>query len=176
MKKIFNFPRKSKKVKNSAERDAAIILAHGVFDSEYYLNKYPDVSKEGFNPVKHYCEHGWKEGRNPSESFNTVYYKNSNPDVFSSGMNPLVHWILHGNREGRPISSHAQSMSLPKNTSEISKIIEISIRDEKQNQRIIADSGQFDEEYYLKNEKHIVNNWIINFYMYHQPYNVAIDR
>lgn len=71
------------------------------FDRNWYLEQYPDVRKAGFDPVGHYHEFGWKEGRNPSPDFDTVHYLMENPDVVASGMNPLLHFVLHGEAEGR---------------------------------------------------------------------------
>ena len=78
-----------------------IIEKSGLFDVKYYLFTYPDVRKKNAEPIAHYIKHGAKEGRNPSEEFNTLFYLESNPDVVKSGINPLVHYILHGRNEGR---------------------------------------------------------------------------
>lgn len=46
------------------------------------------------DPILHYLEYGWKEGRNPSPGFDTLFYWSSNPDVRSSVINPCLHcWI-----------------------------------------------------------------------------------
>jgi hypothetical protein len=71
------------------------------FDADFYLAKYEDVRKAGVDPVKHYLEHGWKEGRDPSDHFSTEGYLNANPDVRASGQNPLVHFLNNGMKEGR---------------------------------------------------------------------------
>jgi GT2 family glycosyltransferase len=83
------------------DRDAAIILASGLFASSWYLAGNTDVAAAGMNPIKHYVLHGWKEGRDPSPSFITRAYLTSNPDVAAAGDNPLVHYILYGRAEGR---------------------------------------------------------------------------
>ncbi|MDX3901023.1 MAG: glycosyltransferase [Sphingobium sp.] len=143
------------------DRDVDIIRSHGAFDTEYYSLKYPDVAREGFNPIHHYCEHGWKEGRNPSADFNTFYYKNANPDVSASGMNPLVHWILHGHREGRPTTpSYSQPKLSSKPAGAINKSVDLSLRDETHNHKIIMESSQFDQEYYLKNNPDVIKSGI----------------
>jgi GT2 family glycosyltransferase len=36
-----------------------------LFDADYYLSRYPDVSHTGLNPLMHYVEHGRREGRQP---------------------------------------------------------------------------------------------------------------
>lgn len=39
------------------------IRESGVFDSEWYLQEYPDVARLGIEPVEHYVRWGWKLGR-----------------------------------------------------------------------------------------------------------------
>src|SRR6266478_5757059 len=93
--------RPSRKSPDPVDRDAAVILASGLFDSSWYLAENPDVAAAGMDPVKHYMLHGWKEGRDPSTSFVTRAYLSANPDVAAAGENPLLHYILHGKAEGR---------------------------------------------------------------------------
>lgn len=81
-----------------------IIKKSSGFDDQYYLSQYSDVWAAGMDPLKHYMNHGWKEGRNPNSWFNTSCYLNHNPDVKEKGMNPLVHYILFGQKEGRRCS------------------------------------------------------------------------
>ncbi len=71
------------------------------FDPEYYLNKYPDVAEAGADPLRHYIEHGWREGRDPNADFSTDYYLTSNPDIAASGFNPFWHYCVAGRTEGR---------------------------------------------------------------------------
>lgn len=39
-----------------------------LFDADYYLSRYHDVSHSGLNPLMHYVEHGRREGRQPVDS------------------------------------------------------------------------------------------------------------
>ncbi len=71
------------------------------FDSQWYLDKYPDVRAAGIDPVEHYVTTGWKENRNPGAGFDTAYYLRCNPDISENGLNPLWHFIRFGRREGR---------------------------------------------------------------------------
>ena len=66
-----------------------------LFDRAYYLLTYPDVRKADINPLRHFIEKGWKEGRNPSSTFNTQVYLEKHPDLLESGLNPLIHYIQH---------------------------------------------------------------------------------
>lgn len=78
-----------------------IIKKSGIFDAKYYYKMYPDVRRADVNPLLHFVLHGWKEGRNPSETFVTSYYLDSYEDVKNSGMNPLVHYLKYGIIENR---------------------------------------------------------------------------
>jgi len=72
-----------------------------LFDPVYYLKTYPDVRIADVDPLKHFIKVGWKEGRNPSSTFNTSQYLEKYTDVREAGINPLVHFILYGKNEGR---------------------------------------------------------------------------
>jgi hypothetical protein len=54
--------------------DAALIRASGLFDTDYYLGRYPDVAASGLDPVDHYLQVGAAKGYDPSPLFDTGYY------------------------------------------------------------------------------------------------------
>jgi len=83
------------------KKEYRIIKESGLFDEKWYLEQYPDVKRDNWDPILHYILYGWKEGRNPSPEFDTNYYLFSNVDVALSGVNPLIHYILYGKYEGR---------------------------------------------------------------------------
>lgn len=58
------------------------------FDPSYYLASYPDVRLMGLDPLRHYLNRGWKEGRDPSAGFSASGYLAANPDVAQAGHNP----------------------------------------------------------------------------------------
>ncbi|MEJ0075843.1 MAG: hypothetical protein WDO17_10405 [Alphaproteobacteria bacterium] len=72
------------------------------FDREYYLATNPDVRQSGMDPVRHYVEQGWREGRNPTPDFSTVMYLCFNEDVLRANINPFYHYIVDGRANGRP--------------------------------------------------------------------------
>lgn len=82
-------------------RCAAVILKSGLFDSEYYLRRNPDVAAAGIEPLMHYVRRGAAELRSPGPFFSTRWYAEQYPDVSASGKNPLYHYIVHGHAEGR---------------------------------------------------------------------------
>lgn len=71
------------------------------FDGDYYRSHYQDIARAKCDPVRHYCEHGWREGRNPSAHFDTRFYLEENADVERAGVNPFVHYLQRGRAEGR---------------------------------------------------------------------------
>lgn len=77
------------------------VAASGLFDTDYYLQTYPDVAATALDPIAHYLGTGWREGRNPHPLFDTAYYSAVNPDVAGAGINPLLHFVLRGAIERR---------------------------------------------------------------------------
>lgn len=76
-----------------------------LFNGEYYLRRNPDVAAAGVDPLKHFLERGWREGRDPSPLFNMAYYLRHCPDAVTRQINPLVHYVERGAAEG--YSPHA---------------------------------------------------------------------
>lgn len=78
-----------------------LIKRSGLFDPTYYLLNNPDVRQADVDPLTHFIEHGWREGRNPSQKFYTNYYLEMYEDVKIASINPLVHYLEFGKKEGR---------------------------------------------------------------------------
>jgi hypothetical protein len=76
-------------------------LLEALFDVPFYLRTYPDVRDSGVDPIRHYLDRGWREGRDPSSTFSTVGYLDQNPDVRAAGLCPLFHYVSWGITEGR---------------------------------------------------------------------------
>lgn len=72
-----------------------------LIDADFYRRHYPDVEAAGADPVAHFLEVGWAEGRNPCALFDTNWYFETYPDVVAAGQNPLVHYLAHGAAEAR---------------------------------------------------------------------------
>jgi hypothetical protein len=71
------------------------------------------VSQAGVNPLVHYVQNGWREGRLAHPLFDAAAYLKHNPDVAEAGVDPLLHYVEHGWREGRcphPLFSAADYM------------------------------------------------------------------
>lgn len=112
--KLWKVSRKLERLANVVDKQAAkskklsqdIILLYksGLFDADWYLEKYPDVQKSSIDPAKHYLLYGASEGRKPSPSFDGDWYLQANPDVRNEKINPLIHYVKFGRDEKRPIS------------------------------------------------------------------------
>ena len=88
----------------SAEHE--LIRASGLFDTAWYLESYPDIATAGADPLPHFADWGWHEGRCPNLYFDTPWYLRHNPDVARAGMNPLLHYIRLGEAENRSPCAH----------------------------------------------------------------------
>ncbi|MBY6242757.1 glycosyltransferase [Methylosinus sp. Sm6] len=84
-----------------ARREEVVARIADEFDAAFYLRANPDVDPADFDPLDHYVDHGWREGRDPNAAFWTSFYLSGNPDVRASGENPLYHFIVRGRGEGR---------------------------------------------------------------------------
>ncbi len=62
------------------------------FDKNWYLAQNNDVKISGVDPIRHYLNIGWKEGRNPGPDFNTNNYLKAHEEVRRSNINPLAHF------------------------------------------------------------------------------------
>jgi hypothetical protein len=59
------------------------------------------VAASNLNPLTHYEQFGWHEGRDPSAAFDTLGYLAANPDVTANHADPLLHFLQFGIHEGR---------------------------------------------------------------------------
>jgi hypothetical protein len=93
--------------------DGTYTLLAALFDVSFYLNSYPDVRAAGIDPMRHYLDFGWKEGRDPSPSFRTIAYLAANPEVEKAGICPLVDYVTSGIVLERPLDP-ATSVQSPR--------------------------------------------------------------
>lgn len=71
------------------------------FSRDGYLAANPDVAKAALDPLTHYQQNGWKEGRDPAAFFDNEQYLAHNPDVKAAGIDPFAHYLQFGQGEGR---------------------------------------------------------------------------
>ncbi|MGQ3017959.1 hypothetical protein [Phenylobacterium sp.] len=84
-----------------AAQDLTFALVVTALDADFYLRAYPDVRAAGLDPVTHYIQAGWREGRDPAPWFSSAAYLEDHPDVAAAGRNPLAHFLQFGAQEGR---------------------------------------------------------------------------
>jgi glycosyltransferase involved in cell wall biosynthesis/SAM-dependent methyltransferase len=121
------------------DAEVAAIRDSGKFDLDYYRAQSPELAIVS-DPIRHYCETGWREGRNPSAAFDTSYYLETSPDIREAGINPFLHYVTAGCAEGRLVRRPRHEPSdADQRLAEARLVGEIEI---------IRDSGQFDEAYY----------------------------
>ena len=91
------------------------------FERDWYLREYPDVAREGIDPLDHYIQFGIQEGRWKSKRhkesnkflqkkmswsfdrirFDSSWYLKQYPDVAAAGLDAYWHYKNQGIKEGR---------------------------------------------------------------------------
>jgi glycosyltransferase involved in cell wall biosynthesis len=72
---------------------------HPLFDTDWYLERWPEAGAAGSNPLLHFVARSPSEGQDPSPYFDTEYYYSQVPRLHKNGKNALVHYV---DPEGRP--------------------------------------------------------------------------
>jgi glycosyltransferase involved in cell wall biosynthesis len=79
-----------------ARIDYLVIKQSGLFNSDWYTAQYPDVRTAEADPILHYMNHGYQEGREPSPEFNTNVYLDPRYINDGSKQPALLHYIKKG--------------------------------------------------------------------------------
>lgn len=74
------------------------------FNFDYYLANTPKLPR-GMDPLQHYMEYGWKEGKNPGPTFETNFYAMA--FLEDNAVCPLSHYLLKGQKLGLPTQRKA---------------------------------------------------------------------
>lgn len=91
----------SRRMDEAEAHDRTVVAAE--FDEVYYLEVNPDVADAGVDPLVHFMQNGWREGRDPNAYFSVRRYLEVNVDVAEAGVNPFLHFLIAGKSEGRPL-------------------------------------------------------------------------
>ncbi|MGV8026741.1 MAG: glycosyltransferase [Anaerolineaceae bacterium] len=145
------------------EKEKQIIRKSHLFDSFYYLKENRDVRLADIDPLSHFIQSGWKEGREPSLLFNTIYYLDQNPDVKAENINPLFHYLLFGFYEDRKPTSNAEAYSYWCLFTSHRKGFRFFIQKWK-DALTIHKSGFFDKDFYLKQNPDIYEAFTKSIY------------
>ena len=81
------------------------VIAARAFDRAFYLKSNPDVAASDQDPLDHFLNFGWREGRDPTKAFSVRAYLEAYPEVADSGVNPFVHYLTNGRPKIRPPQS-----------------------------------------------------------------------
>ncbi|WP_162561104.1 glycosyltransferase [Methylobacterium terrae] len=82
---------------------------HPLFDSSYYIDKYPECLSSSKSVIEYFAEVGLNLDHNPNPFFDAEYYKRQYPDVAATKSNYFNHYISHGWKERRsthPLFDH----------------------------------------------------------------------
>lgn len=86
-----------------SQQDVNLVKGSGLFDEQWYLEKYRDVDMVGMDPVEHYLWLGWRLKRSPSPKFCVRSYLDAYRDIAAANIDPLLHYLRFGQQEGRLI-------------------------------------------------------------------------
>ncbi|HCR96567.1 MULTISPECIES: glycosyltransferase family 2 protein [Halomonas] len=89
-----------------------LLLNSGLFDENWYVQRYPDAALSQLSPLDHFVNYGWVLGRCPGPNFDPEFYRQTYPDVQASGEDPLVHYLTYGKAEGRKGCSGAKASNV----------------------------------------------------------------
>src|SRR5690606_31413102 len=77
------------------------------------VGNHPDVARAGVDPLRHFCEYGWRQLYNPSAEFDVWWYWASYLDPARDVVNRLVHYALVGHAAGREVRAGPYRTDLP---------------------------------------------------------------
>lgn len=63
-----------------------------IFSVPFYESRNPDVVEAGIDPIAHYLDFGWREGREPAPWFDSTLYLRIQPELTSLDMPAFVHF------------------------------------------------------------------------------------
>ena len=138
------------------ELKAVFLFFHksGLFEEGYYTATYPEITKVGVDPLRHFYFHGYLEGYRPNPIFDPTWYLATYSDVKSAGKQPLLHYAFLGEREGRQPSQlfnptwYRETYAIPNSQNALSHYLRNRIGR-------FSPIPEFDARYYLESYKDI---------------------
>ena len=124
------------------------------FSAAYYLIHNPDVWGQGINPLSHFTQYGWKEGRNPNANFDTKLYQQDYPDIEQEKINPLLRYISYGKKEGRLVGFKYSPKNLGQDFTH--EIIQNKILFTEKNHKYLCLFSHFDKN-------NIIHRYVLNY-------------
>ncbi len=86
--------------------DEKIIDQSDLLDGDWYLAANPDLAESQVDPLVHFCQYGWHEGRRPNFYFDPAWYADAYPQSVVEGGNPFIHYVRQGESAGDWPSRH----------------------------------------------------------------------
>ena len=165
------------KAADPEEVQARLIAGSGLFDEAWYKSTYPEAAKSRLSPARYFLKHSRGKGHNPGPKFNLSEYVASYADVGNSKINPLLHYLQFGRIEGRAITGVQPKPEQPKAAPSVSRSAarkplqvepvvakippmaaeplqthsDFATSREAANAKLIAASGMFDADWYVRN-------------------------
>ncbi|SDE71669.1 Glycosyltransferase involved in cell wall bisynthesis [Kordiimonas lacus] len=99
-----------KSLLRSVKGDIKALEETGLFQADWYVATYDDVSASGYSPIEHFVRIGEKKGYNPNPYFDQVWYTKRSPAAVRFPAPAAVHYAVNGWRKGR---SPSEAFSVP---------------------------------------------------------------
>ena len=80
--------------------ERALVEQSECFSAPFYLKTYPDVAAAKIDPLDHFMNQGWREGRRPHPNFDVAWYADQCPEVLTIKTNPVLHYLQYGKQRG----------------------------------------------------------------------------
>jgi len=82
-----------------SEAHRRVLVDSGLFMAGHYQHTYPGIAAAHTDPLRHYCDEGWRERRQPNPYFDPGYYC-ARTLGGAQDTDPLLHYALLGSSKG----------------------------------------------------------------------------
>lgn len=103
------------------------IKISGLFDAQWYTEKYLKGVDCQMTPIKHYLRVGFYKGYSPSPKFSHSRYITAYPLIQAQGKNPLMHYLFEGRYQGYVCYGENSIGELNDATNHISPLVSIIV-------------------------------------------------
>ncbi len=84
-----------------SDAHCAILRDSGLFMAGHYLHTYPALAAAPTDALRHYCDEGWRELRQPNPYFDPAFYRaRAMAALGTPDTDPLLHYALLGSPAG----------------------------------------------------------------------------
>jgi len=99
-----------KSLLRTVKGDIKALETTGLFQADWYVATYKDVSSSGYSPIEHFVRIGEKNGYNPNPYFDQRWYTKRSAASLRFPGPAAVHYARHGWRKGQ---SPSEAFSVP---------------------------------------------------------------